>query len=585
MNLNRFRDALDERIGQKKLIEMALYEPIPGGASWAYVFGSATLILFLVQLVTGIVLAMYYSPSATDAWASVAYLEREVSMGALVRGIHHHSAGAMVVMCVVHLVQVFVFGAYKKPREGNWLSGLALLGCVLAFALTGYLLPWDQTGYWATKVATNIAGSVPVVGPPIQRLLQGGNDYGNLTLTRFYTLHAIVLPLVTFGLVGVHLALFRKHGVVPSPRKDKKEIKSRMEAFWPRQLAYDTIFAFGLIVCMVALAVKLGAPLQAPSEPASHFIARPEWYFLFLFQLLKYFEGALQLVGTVIIPGLVVGFLVLLPFVDSGPSRRLRHRLPWALSFFLGLCAVGVLTVLAVLSDAEDPKIRAQKAEASRMARRARTLAAAGVPARGASYMMATDPVTRGERVFYRECNSCHSLGDRVSEDPRGPELTGYGSKAWIRQVLRDAGSDRLFGRTKVEGMEAFKHIPEEHMAHLVELVFAQRSSKAPPIEKREGAELLDHYECSNCHDFEEEYGLDGPTLYRYQSLPWIRSVIEDPGRDHFYGDANQMPAFGARLDSQDLDAVVAFLLTLPTLADRSRWPYVDDTGARDKRP
>ncbi|MCK6551789.1 cytochrome b N-terminal domain-containing protein, partial [Myxococcota bacterium] len=259
MMSNRFLDELDARIGHKALLHEALDEPVPGGASWAYVFGSAALILFFVQLGTGIVLATYYSASATDAWASIAYLEREITMGAFVRGLHHHAAGGMVVIVILHLVQVTLFGAYKKPREGNWLSGLALLGLVLAFALTGYLLPWDQTGYWATKVATSIAGTVPVVGPTIQAIAQGGNDYGNLTLTRFYAIHVIVLPLGTLALLGIHVALFRKHGITPSPSKSDAELASKAEKFWPKQVAYDAVFGLVVVGAVCWLAATEGA--------------------------------------------------------------------------------------------------------------------------------------------------------------------------------------------------------------------------------------------------------------------------------------------------------------------------------------
>ncbi|MBP6526211.1 MAG: cytochrome b N-terminal domain-containing protein, partial [Dermatophilaceae bacterium] len=175
----------EARTGLGAAIAKALDEPVPGGARWQYVFGSVLTFLFMQQVVLGILLAFYYSPSASDAWASTAYLNDQVSAGWFLRGLHHHGSSAMVVVVVLHLLQVVWAGAYRAPREVNWWTGLAMGGLVLAFALTGYLLPWDQKGYWATQVAQGIMGSVPG-GEPLQQVVQGGPEYGNLTITRFF---------------------------------------------------------------------------------------------------------------------------------------------------------------------------------------------------------------------------------------------------------------------------------------------------------------------------------------------------------------------------------------------------------------
>lgn len=577
--MSKFLRGLDERIAYRKILKESLDEPVPGGASWAYVLGSATLIVFMLQLGTGLVLALYYSPSATDAWASVAYLERAVTFGAFVRGVHHHAAGAMVIVAVLHMLQVALFGAYKKPREANWLSGLALLGLVLAFALTGYLLPWDQTGYWATKVATSIAGTLPVFGESIQKIAQGGNDYGNLTLTRFYAIHVIVLPLATMGLIGVHIALFRKHGITPSPMKSDEEVEKVVDRFWPKQVFYDAVIASVVVAIIVYIAVTKGAPLEAPADPASNFIARPEWYFLFLFQLLKYFEGPLQIVGTVVIPGLASGFLIALPFLDKKKSRRFGDRLPYLGALVLGLVAIGGLTALAIRHDAGDPTIATQKKVAAREAARARELAAAGVPPEGASYMLARDPLTRGERIFRRECQSCHVLEGEGPTEPKGPDLTAYATKAWIRQVLRDPDSPRLYGLTKVKGMKSYAELPKEDIQTLVDFVYAQRDPKAAPPEERAGYDKVDDIGCGNCHDFEEAYGLEGPALFRWGTAAWMSDVLNDPGQDHLYGEANEMPAFKSKLSAEDRAAVVEFLTSLGGRAPRDAWPFVDDPG------
>ncbi len=576
---DKLKDALDARTGYRALLHEALDERIPGGASWAYVLGSATLIIFFIQLGTGLVLALYYSPSSTDAWASVAYIERAIPSGALVRAIHHHAASAMVVMAVLHMLQVVLYGAYKAPREGNWMSGIMLLGLVLAFALTGYLLPWDQTGYWATKVATSIAGTLPVVGAQIQAIAQGGNDYGNLTLTRFYALHVILLPIGTLALIGAHMYFFRRHGVTPSARLDEAQLAQREEMFWPKQVFLDTVFALLVVVVIVYLAVTMGAPLQAPSDPSSNFIARPEWYFLFLFQLLKYFEGSLQIVGTVIIPGAVSTFLLLLPFLDRGPSRRVRDRRIFVGAVAAGLFAIAGLTALAVRHDAQDPSIEAQKRVAAREAARARVLAAEGVPPEGATYMLAHDPLTRGERVFRRECLSCHVLEGEGPKEPEAPDLTGYLSKAWIRQVLRDPDSPRLYGLTKVDGMKSFADVPEADMQALVKLLYQLRQDNLPELESRPGADLLSEHECSDCHDFGEYYGVEGPALFRYGSVEWLAKIVDNPADDALFGEMNDMPVFEDRLGTEDRAALVVFLQSLEARASPQDWPFVDDPG------
>ena len=214
--MSRIYAWIDERVGLTELIREVSDERVPGGARLRYVFGSVLTFLFMQQVVLGILLATYYSASASDAWASTAYLQDQVAGGWFLRGLHHHGSSMMVIVVALHMIQVVIAGAYRAPREFNWWIGLAMGGLVLAFALTGYLLPWDQKGYWATQVATGIMGSVPG-GGPIQELLQGGTEYGNLTLTRFYAIHVFVLPLGLGGMLAAHLYLFRRHGVTPPP--------------------------------------------------------------------------------------------------------------------------------------------------------------------------------------------------------------------------------------------------------------------------------------------------------------------------------------------------------------------------------
>jgi quinol-cytochrome oxidoreductase complex cytochrome b subunit len=339
MKVRRFGDWLDARTGHRELLREMLDEPVVGGARWAYVFGSVLTMVFVVQVVTGLLLMTTYAPSAVTAWASVHYISYRLSGGWLVRGVHHFGSQAMVLLVVLHLAQVALFGAYKKPREINWWFGLGLLAITLGFALTGYLLPWDQKGYWATRVATNIAGTAPLAGAWIQAFMQGGSEYGSLTLTRFYSAHVGLFPASLVLLLVAHIALFRKHGVTPSARADL----TKVDAFYPKQLLYDVLA--GLLVTAVVFAMAMrehGAPLDAPADPASDYPARPEWYFLSLFQLLKYFEGPLEVVGTILIPGLAAAYLLALPLLDRAPSTALRSRLVYLAPIVLGILgAVG----------------------------------------------------------------------------------------------------------------------------------------------------------------------------------------------------------------------------------------------------
>ncbi|KAB2897863.1 MAG: cytochrome bc complex cytochrome b subunit [Kofleriaceae bacterium] len=321
-------DWLNDRTGHRRALHVALEEPVLGGASFVYVMGSVLLFLLILQATTGALLAFYYAPSATDAWGSVAYIEDQVTLGWFIRGLHHHGASAMVIAVGLHMLQVIVYGAYKRPREVTWWVGVMLLGLLLAFALTGYLLPWDQTGYWATKVATGIAGETPVAGQEVQAALQAGNEYGNLTLTRFYALHVFILPALTFGLVALHVLLFRKHGATPRWGRSDAELARTAQPFWPDQLFRDVVAMVVAFLALVAWTVHTGgAGLDAPADPSSNFDARPEWYFRPLFQMLKYFSGPMETVVALGAPVLVGGVLFALPFLDRGADRSPRRRL------------------------------------------------------------------------------------------------------------------------------------------------------------------------------------------------------------------------------------------------------------------
>ena len=246
---------IDDRTGIRRITREALFENIPGGARWRYVWGSCLTFAILVQFITGIMLWMFYSPSANSAWESVHHLQENVPGGDLLRGVHHWTSQFMIVLLILHLVQVLVDGAYKAPREFNFWFGLALLGVTMGLGLTGYLLPWDQKGYWATEVAANIVGNTPLVGDQAKQLLIGGNEAGHHTLTRFFALHAGVLPALLIGLIVLHIYLFRKHGITPAAPKTAASARQ----FW-----WVAFLVMGFALVMVALNRESFPPESKP---------------------------------------------------------------------------------------------------------------------------------------------------------------------------------------------------------------------------------------------------------------------------------------------------------------------------------
>jgi ubiquinol-cytochrome c reductase cytochrome b subunit len=575
-------DWLDARTGYRAFVTHALDEAVPGGARWAYIFGSVLVGCIALQAITGWAMMAYYAPSATTAWASVEHLTYAVSGGWLVRGLHHFGAQAMVVVLALHLIQVAIFGAYKAPREVNWWLGLGLFGITLGFSLTGYLLPWDQKGYWATRVATNIAGTIPLVGRPLQALLQGGPEYGSLTLTRFYSLHVGILPLLLLLLLSGHLVLFRKHGVTPGAKADI----TRVDRFYPAQLAKDV----GGVILMLGVVLLLayrdhGAPLDAPADPASDYPARPEWYFLSLFQLLKYFEGRLEVVGSVLVPGLAGAYLALLPFWDRAPTRALRNRVVYLLPLAgMGLGVVA-LTALSARADRRDEAFQKARELASKRAVASIELAKKGIPPDGPLAMMRRDPETRGAILFQENCASCHRLGELGPEPKKAtaPDLDGWGTAEWAMSMMDDPDAPNRFGQTPYKGemlsvvrppadpkrAKTFKPMPEANRRLIAAFLAAEAAEIKDPGHDAQGAKLAQN--CStSCHLFRGETLDDdgkGPELAGWGSLAWMRAQITNPGTNTTYRAASMeadmkghMPRFDDKMDAEDINLLAGWV-------------------------
>lgn len=630
-------DWFDDRTGVRKLLHEALYERIPGGARWRYVWGSTLVFAFVTQAITGTFLWMSYSPSGQTAWESVYYIQHEMQWGWLLRGVHHFFAQAMVVLLALHLLQVVIDGAYRAPREVNFWLGLVLMKIVLGLSLTGYLLPWDQKGYWATRVATNLMGLVPIIGTDLQRLVVGGSDYGHHTLTRFFALHAGVLPALLVAFLALHIAVFRKHGIHAVKPEGKPTVY-----FWPDQVLRDAVACLAVLAVVLFFIFRgawgadapsseelaahpgryLGAEIGAPADPANEYsAARPEWYFLFLFQFLKYFEGDLEFFGAIVVPGLLMGVLFLMPIVGKW---KLGHR--FNIGFLLVMLAgVGLLTGQAWWDDnrsqyAEAPAGDDEAAQHARTkheasARYLEAVAGAeesaeriveliegadGIPPAGAVSLLQGDPKTQGPLLFAQHCASCHQLelpgGHKLaSADPTAPNLTNFASRAWIAGVLdkeKVAGPDYFGGTSHSEGdmvgfiRDSFEATPEEIELMAIALSAEgglpyQAGLEADAADQiAAGAELIRTKGCTDCHQYQDAGDVgSAPTLTGYGSLDWIRGMIANPSHESYYRDTNdRMPAFAPDAENPQTNQLSALQLDL--LANWLRHDWYESDGA-----
>ena len=327
-------------------VDRHLRKPLPKHINLLFSFGSLAMFLLLLQAVTGAFLAFYYSPSPEHAHNAVTYISTEVPFGAFVRGLHHWGASAMVIIVVLHLLRVVLYSSYKAPRELTWIFGVLLLLIVLGFGFTGYLLPWDEKAYWATVVGVEIASTAPGLGDFVAKVLRGGTEIGAVTLSRFYALHTIWLPWLVFGLVGAHLFFVRYYGSSGTPKNTPEDMEAG-KPFYPHQVFEDVVGMLILFVILAAVTIFVPVPLEDVADPTNaDYDPRPEWYFLFLFQLLKYFQGPFEVIGTFIIPTVGMLLLLFLPFLDRS-ERAVLWKRPIALTVTsISVIGIVVLTIL-----------------------------------------------------------------------------------------------------------------------------------------------------------------------------------------------------------------------------------------------
>jgi ubiquinol-cytochrome c reductase cytochrome b subunit len=520
--LNDLLDWLDSRTGWRTGRAHLLEEPIQAGVGWWFVTGSILLMLLGVQLITGVVLAMYYVPSPEHAYDSIRYIMERVTFGRVLRGLHFFGASFIVVAAVIHMLRVVALGSYKKPREVTWITGVVLLLVILGFALTGYLLPWDQKAYWATTVTINIARSGPM-GEIVAGLMKGGAELGSLTLLRWYAVHVFLLPAALIAFVVAHLFLMRRHGISGA----LKPVPGEPKPFYPYHAIKDTIAGALVFALLLTFAIVFHTPLDQIADPSdATYVPRPEWYFLSLFQLLKYFPGPLEPLATMVIPGVVVGVLLLLPFIDRRPDRHFLKR-PLVTS---GFAVIGGAIIVLTYLGYKD------------------------TPAHADPAVWGPLPLAGHEFVKDDRCLTCHVDGGaagpfedlRLRRDPewliahaRDPQMIAPG----LREPPRGGMSD---GQAR-------------SIASYMKKVRAGVAVPAVDDETRVASRVIGRY-CANCHMIDGEGSAIGPDLTRIgaqRDAKYLHDWITQP--DAVDPLAN-MPAFGEVLTPEEMAVTVKYL-------------------------
>jgi ubiquinol-cytochrome c reductase cytochrome b subunit len=414
--------AFDDRTGLSDTIRPIVKHLVPPDTGWWYVFGSATLFAFIIQVVTGIALATMYIPSTEHAYQTIQFITQDATLGRLLRGIHFFGASAMVVLIGIHMVRVFLTAAYKFPREVNWLSGVILLALTLGMAFTGQLLRWDQNAFWSVIVGAEQAGRAPLIGKYLAQFIIAGNTVGGATLTRFFAFHVFFIPAVIFGLVGFHLYLVLRNGISEPPKPgevvEPKTYRTRYQdllkrkgvPFWPDVAWRDAVFGALVVFAVVALGLIFGPPaIGKPPDPTIiQANPRPDWYLLWYFALLALIPPWAEnyvIIGAPLIGGLA---LFLLPFISNRGERSPLRR-PWSIGIVLGVVLmVGTLLIIGNESP-WSPDFNAKPLTSSVI---------------GAS----SGPVYDGAQLFYQKgCQYCHAIAGDGGK--RGPDLTTVGSR------------------------------------------------------------------------------------------------------------------------------------------------------------
>jgi ubiquinol-cytochrome c reductase cytochrome b subunit len=443
--IKRLQDAavwLDDRLHITALYASTAGHEVPASSgSWFYIFGSATLLCFIIQIITGSILAFVYIPSTNEAYTSLQYLNHAQFWGWYIRAVHNWGSNFMVAIMTMHMIQVFLFGAYKYPRELTWVSGVFLLLLTLAMAFTGQVMRWDQDAYWGLGIGASVTGRVPLIGDQLVHLLLAGPIIAGETLSRFFTLHVFLVPGAIIALVSMHLRLVLTKGINEYPRPGHPVRRSTYDAeyaevlrkegvpFAPNAIGNDLVAAAVVILAILACAFFFGpkGPGGPPNPTLVDTNPRPDFYFLALFAALALLPDWMEVAILFIAPAIAIGLLLLLPFI-SGTGEKSYSRRPVAV-----LSVVFILTVVGVL---------AYMGETSPWSPRMNAWSSDPVPV---EYVRGRTPLEiHGALVLQnKQCRNCHSLGGVGGQ--RGPALDGVASRLtadqMVRQVIQGGGN------------------------------------------------------------------------------------------------------------------------------------------------
>jgi ubiquinol-cytochrome c reductase cytochrome b subunit len=467
----------DARLELRATLLPMMRHPIPreaaGPMGWWYVFGSASLTMLIIQILTGIGLAMVYVPSADKAYDSLLYLDYQETLGWFLRALHYYAGSGMVVLVLAHMTQVFLHGAYKYPRELTWVVGVFLLLCTLGMFFTGQVLRWDPDAYWGLAVGASMTGRVPIAGPWLVRMLLGGAVIGGDSLSRFFTLHVFVIPAVLLFFLVVHLWLVLKCGVsappIPGQVVDPNTYDEAYEEalkngvpFLGDALMKDALFSSVAVILVVLVAAVLGpkGPTGPPDPTLPGANPRPEWPFLWLFALLSLSPPEAETFIILGFPILVIGILFLVPFLSNRGERAPSRRPVAVLAVIVIYTALGVLTYQGVTSP-WSPKMTAWSSDPI-----PQSLVRDSTPLR-----------LQGAALFQnKQCRNCHALLGIGGQ--RGPDLTTVGTRLTRGQLI-----DQVSNGTPGGGnMPAYgKQISPAEMTALVEFLENLRPEGMPP--------------------------------------------------------------------------------------------------------
>ncbi len=415
---------IDDRTGITELITPLLKHPAPPRALWSYVFGSATLFVFMLQVVTGVALSLLYQPSSNNAYQSLEFITNQAKFGNVLRGIHYYGASAMIILIGLHMMRTYITASYKFPREMNWISGVVLLIFTIFMGFTGQLLRWDSNGVWSSVVAAQQLGRVPFVGTYLARLLLGGNTIGAQSLSRFYSYHVFIAPAFIFIFIGLHLYLVFRNGISEPPKAGrlvdpktyrawyKKYLKEKSVPFWPNAAWRDVIFSSGIVIAIILLAIFLGAPAltSQPDPSVVHTSPTPDWYMIPFFALFALMPHKIESVAMMVGPLLTIFLLFSIPFISNKGERSPLKR-PWAM---FGVLCVFVFVISLLITGLKAPWSPDFKTKP--------------LPLSAIKSAHPDSVVVAGVNLFYSKgCQYCHKIN--IYGGAAGPDLTAVGNR------------------------------------------------------------------------------------------------------------------------------------------------------------